>query len=308
MYKRKCLVTGGLGFIGRHVANELLRRGHDVLVYDISNTKVVFKQSSIVIINGDILDLQKLKKCMQDVQDVYHLSGMLGTSELFNDPHRAVDINIHGALNVLEAAIQMGVEKLFYPTKPNEWKNLYSATVQTVEHCCLAFQQAYGLDVRILKLWNVYGPHQKLYPVRKAVPMFIFQALHGLPLEVYGDGSQMVELLYVEEAGRVIIDYVHLPRVFNEPLEVGFGTKMTVNELAKAIIQLCDSSSRIVHVPMRRGEAFIQKFTYLDNITRYLDHFIPTPLHEGLKRTIKYYREISLDEVVQTKRFYYGNR
>ena len=219
-----------------------------------------------------------------------------------------MDINIHGALNVLETAVQMGVEKLFCPTKPNEWRNIYSATAQAVEHCSLAFQEAYGLDVRILKLWNVYGSHQKLYPVRKAVPIFIFQALHGLPLEVNGDGSQIVQLMYVDDVAKVIVDFVNLPLEFSEPLEVGFGDKITVKELADIIIQLCESKSRIVHVPMRRGEQIIQKFTYFDSIAKYLDNFIYAPLQEGLKRTIEHYREISQNEVAQTKRFYYGLR
>ena len=301
----KCVVTGGNGFIGTHVVTELTARGFDVVAYDIASGELHNKPATVKFIQDDVRNIDRLHAALEDANLVFHLSGILGTDELFDSPREAIDINIHGALNVLLASSNTATEKrIFLPTKPNEWNNVYSVTSQAVEKLGHAYRESMGLDIRVLRLWDVYGPRQKLFPVRKAVPLFIFRALENRPIEIFEDGMQVVELLYVQDVAKSIVDYVVYDGAVSETYELRADTRMTVEALARRIITMTGSKSEVAYLPMRRGESSTIQFSRACDVQNILGESRLTRFDDGMQRTIEWYRGLSDDVSAEVSAFY----
>ncbi|MEX0360760.1 MAG: NAD-dependent epimerase/dehydratase family protein [Allomuricauda sp.] len=287
-----CFVTGGLGFLGSHISMELVRQGHNVTIYDIE-PEIPKHLGSCRVINGDVRNYNGLVKGLEGMDIVFHFSGLLGTSELFENPHEAIDTNIKGALNVILACREIGIRKILFPTKPNEWHNVYSVTSQAVGKLGLSYNEFENFDIRILKFWNIYGPFQKASPVRKAIPTFILQALNNKPVEIFGPGLQPIELIYVDDFSKIVTDFVKEKRVFpNEIVELVSHIRMTVNEVAQLIIDLTGSRSEIVHLDMRDGEMKASKFARCRAQIKTLESHHKTNLAEGMSKTISFYKNI----------------
>ncbi len=222
----------------------------------------------------------------------------LSTSQVFwvrksslDCPREAIDININGAMNVLLACANSRVPKrVFLPTKPNEWNNIYSMTAQAVEKLGHVYRENSGLDVRVLRLWNVYGPRQRLFPVRKAVPLFIFQALRNRPVEVFGDGSSVVELMFVEDVAKTIADFTLHRGPASDTYEIRSGVQISVDELARRIVQMVGSRSEVIHVAMRKGERPGSKFGRALDVRNLLGESPITSFDLGMEKTIEWYR------------------
>lgn len=303
----KALVTGGRGFIGSAVATELSRRGRCVVIYDQRPPTISSTSRGFDFVQGDVLDSNRLRSAMAGCEEVYHFSGLLGTSELFDRPHEAIEVNVLGALNVLQAARDLDVGMVLCPNKMNEWRNFYSLTSRAVQDLFFLFQETYGMDTRVLRLLDTYGPGQALFPVRKAVPVFILQAIRGIPLEVFGDGEHEVELVYVKDVAAVVVEFADLDLSdrFPRPFETGFGRRITVNQLAVSVIEACGSSSVVKHVESRRGEEKNTQFSRCTNVAVCLDGFKPTPFKSGLAETIDYYRKLPSAATKAALSFYY---
>lgn len=301
----KCVVTGGKGFLGTHVVAELVRRGFDVVIYDIAPGESLNKSVRVKFIQDDIRNMDRLRVVLENADAVFHLSGVLGTEELFDSPREAIDINIHGALNILLASSNTETKKrIFFPTKPNEWNNVYSVTSQAVEKLGHAYRESMGLDIRVLRFWSVYGPRQKLFPVRKAVALFIFCALENKPIEIFGDGTQVVELIYVQDVAKSIVDYVDYDGSISETHELSSGIRMTVEALAQQLIAMIGSKSEVTFLPMRRGEASNIQFARARDVRQILGESKITSFNDGMRKTIEWYRGLSDDLIEKCKRFY----
>ncbi len=285
----KCVVTGGHGFIGGHIVTDLFARGHQVIVYDISNTPLVDIPASYQFVHGDIRNIANVQSVMENADVVFHLSGILGTCELFDDPLEAVQINVLGALNVILSAKSLPRRpKLFFPSKPIEWNNIYSLTSQAIEKLAFSYRDNFGMDIRMLRLRNVYGPGQKLAPVRKCVPQFVIQALTEEYLEVYGDGTQHVELQYIQDVTKRIIDRVFYTEESDIIPEVGMGATMSVTELALRIIEMTGSQARIKYLPKRIGEGLTYPMSCKAKDES--NYVTPTEIYIGLRETINWYK------------------
>jgi UDP-glucose 4-epimerase len=302
---KTALITGGAGFIGQAVSKQLTEHKNQVYIFEPSH-----QTDTRLHRRGSLLNFSDVAAAIQGIEVVYHLGGLLGTTELLRQSAEAVDVNIKGTVHVLEACRLVQVRRVFYPTKPNEWLNTYSITKKAGEEFAHMYRQIYGLDVRVLRWLNVYGPGQKIHPVRKAIPMMIFQALNELPIEVFGDGEQPVDLIYKDDLARITTEYMALDRV--EPLtrDTGCTIRMTVNALAGLIKQMTLSPSVIRHLPMRPGEEPAKPVKLLDSETAAdllgLNH-IATKLEEGLAATIKYYQDLPQD-TINTVLAYYAPR
>jgi len=299
----KTVVTGGSGFIGSFFAEQLAEEGNDVIIYDIARPRYTLKKN-MTYVDGDVRYLEALLDVTKGVDEVYDISGVLGTTELMSMNTRAVDTNIIGALNVLEACKTNNVKRLFHPTKPNDWLNTYSITKFATEQFCLMYQKHYGMNITALKWFNAYGPRELLYPVRKAVPSFIIQALHNKDIQIYGDGEQTVDLVYVTDIAKIAIKAARTCGQLGKVIDVGTGIAMTVNNLAKLIITMCKSSSKIVYLPMRPGEPEMSRIkAEIADLKKHIniDKFVD--IEEGMKYTIDYYRGVEEGEV--TKAFEY---
>jgi len=285
----KVLITGGSGFIGSHLSEELNKKGYGV---DVLDTKEVVGARCKNFIDGDIRDKKVVDQAMKNQDIVFHLAGLLGTHELVTNSIAATEVNVLGTLNILEAARKYGV-KVMFASKPNCWLNTYTITKVASEKFCLMYHKEFGVDVVILKWFNVYGPRQSLIEYQKAVPTLIVQALKGESLLVYGSGEQTADFIYIDDSIEATIRASKIPGCSGKVIEIGSGVETTINQLACLILQLTGSKSKIMHVPMRRGET---KYTRIksntSNMNKLLDFTPEIGLKQGMMRTIEYYKEL----------------
>lgn len=291
----KSLVTGGCGFIGRHLVRELIKNDEEVVVLDKTiDPELQNEMPSIKFYQEDITNTQiNWKPILEDVDVVYHLAGMLGTSELFARIIDAELVNVIGTLNMLEAMRLNDVGKIVFISKPNVWKhNPYTITKEIAERYLKMYHVIYGILPIVLCPYNVYGPEEPLDEYRKAVPYFVVSALANKPIEIYGDGEQTMDLIHVCDCASSIRLSSKLDYYYSGKINIGTGEETTVNNLAEKIIELTSSKSEIVHLPMRLGEV---ENTRLCANTEFIKNILstdaPVELYQGLIDTVDYYRK-----------------
>jgi UDP-glucose 4-epimerase len=231
-------VTGGCGFIGSAVCTELRARGHQPVVFDRPR--------------GDVRE--RISVSPVDPPDgVIHLAGVLGTHELFDTPHTAIDVNITGTVNVLDACRKAGARYVGI-TMPQVFPSVYTATKIAAVGFERAYHHTYGLPVSRVRAYNAFGAGQKHGPghPQKIVPAFATEAWAGRPLPVWGDGSQTVDLIHTSDLARMLVDA--LDHGDDVTFDGGTGQAFTVNEVAEMVLQITGSKSTIEYLPMRRGE------------------------------------------------------
>jgi UDP-glucose 4-epimerase len=314
----KVVVTGGSGFIGSFIVEELASRGDEVVIVDIVPPEFDLPEG-VTYKYGNVLYPDTMADAYEGAEEVYDVAGVLGTSELLADTARAIETNIKGAFNCLELARQKGVKRFFYPTKPNDWLNTYSITKHAGEQLCHMYRDVYDMDVTVLRWFNAYGGRQHLYPIRKAVPLFIIQAIRGLNLEVYGDGEQTVEMVYIEEMAKIVVDATRnsLGKKAGKTIDLGSGQVMTVNELCEAIIQVAIERGHyetdldipgVVHFPMRKGEPARTRIEAdLADLNELMPNIEYTELKAGLHKTFYYYENLPARHVDLALKYFEEN-
>jgi UDP-glucose 4-epimerase len=238
---------------------------------------------------------------------VIHLAGVLGTQETIKNPRPAAETNILGGLNVLEACAQYDVP-LVNIAVGNWWmNNTYSITKNTVERFAEMMNRYRDTKITVVRALNAYGPRQMAAApygpskVRKIMPSFICRALSGLPIEIYGDGEQIMDMIYVHDAARVLVTALETTADFGAPLktlEAGSGRRTTVNDIAEVVVaeveRVTDKRVGINHIPMRPGEdegsVVIGDPLTLTPIGMDGSDFIP--LESGVIKTVAYFKMI----------------
>lgn len=234
-------VTGGNGFIGRSVVQAARRAGNEAWPVDRSD-------------GFDVRNPSALSSGLRDADTVIHLAGVLGTAELFDTPHEAIDVNVNGTLNVLlwcrdHGAAYVGI------TMPDAFPSVYTATKICAQRLATAWHHSYGVPVSHVRAFNAYGPGQAHGPghPQKILPTFATCAWRDEPLPVWGDGEQTVDLIHAEDVARVLLDAASLGGA-DEVFDAGTGKAVTVNELADHVLAITGSSAGIEYLPMRAGE------------------------------------------------------
>jgi UDP-glucose 4-epimerase len=230
-------VTGGGGFLGRSVLAAASRAGHDAWSFDRSDGHDIL---------GDLSGLN-------GADHVIHLAGVLGTAELFDDPYRAININVNGSLHILEwcRAYSAGYTGI---TMPPVFPSIYTATKVCATRLATAYYNAYGLGVSHVRAFNAYGPGQAYGPghPQKILPTFARYAWEGRPLPVWGSGQQSVDLVHANDLGQMLVDAVKWGG--DAVFDGGTGQAVTVEYLARFVLEVTGSDAGIEYLPMRRGE------------------------------------------------------
>lgn len=306
----KVIVTGGAGFIGSHLAEELARRGYQVTILDdlstgeMENIKELLKKGGVQFIQDSITNFSLLKELFQGAIYVFHQAALPSVPRSVKDPLAASEVNITGTLNVLLAARDNKVRKVVYassssvygdtPTLPKKEdmvphpQSPYAVSKLAGEHYCRVFQEVYGLATACLRYFNVYGPRQNPDSQYAAViPRFIRWASEGSPLIIFGDGEQTRDFTFIADAveADILAAESNASGVFN----IGRGKSITINELAKLVIKLTGNNVEPVHQEPREGDirhslADISKAKTLGYEPRY-------NLEEGLEETRKFHHE-----------------
>jgi len=288
----KILVTGGKGFIGSHLIDALLKQNYEVITYDNTDKKVDYEGwGKVKHIQGDIIDNDSISKVIAKTDYIFHLAAVLGTSETIENVRQAVDLNIIGALNVFDAIKKYRKRGQTITIGGIEWLNPYAITKLTAEKFALMYSKEFDLDIKVVRGFNTYGTRQKYKPVKKAVPNFILNALQNKPLEIYGDGKQILDLVYVGDLVEVILRTMNFQGEITHVIDAGTGVKITVNDLAQTIIKLTNSKSKLSYSPMRSGEPEHSITLGKLETLREIEYTPSTPLEKGLIITIPWYKE-----------------
>lgn len=266
----KAVVTGGLGFIGSHLALRLLRDGHEVVVLDNlatgrrQNLAEAAGYPGLTVVEADVADHDAIRSRFEGVQRVFHLAGLADIVPSISRPllyHRA---NVDGTVSVLEAARAWGVERLIYAassscygipdtyptpeTSPVRPQYPYALFKWLGESAVLHWSAVYGVPAISLRLFNVYGPRSRTSGAYGAVfGVFLAQRLNGLPLTVVGDGSQTRDFVFVSDVVEAFVAAA-ASDVAGEVFNVGSGQPQSVNRLAGLI------GGPAVNIPKRPGE------------------------------------------------------
>lgn len=276
-------VTGGSGFIGGYVCEELAARGHEPLIFD-----HVDRPSQFERMLGDARDPIAMAELAAHTDGIIHLAAILGTQETVRRPRPAVLTNIEAGLAFLEALDQYDIPGVNICVGNHWMLNSYSTSKTCVERLCHQYRRELGTRVNCVRAVNAYGPRQAVAApfgpgkVRKITPSFVCRALAGLPVEVYGSGEQVSDMVYVADVARALVD--GLTAEWSETVDVGPPVSTTVLEVAKLVIDLCESDSPVELLPMRPGESS-------EPVTAQNRYDIAyTPLLEGMGRTVDWYR------------------
>lgn len=299
----KVLVTGGAGFIGLHTVETLIERGHSPVIFDHYDRR---QEYPCPVILGDVRDEVAVTEAMAHVDAFIHLAAVLGTQETVKNPRPAAQSNLMGGLNMLEAASQYNIPGTYIGVGNHWMNNTYSISKTMIERFIQMFNNDRGTKVNIVRAMNAYGPRQRPVPpwgdsrVRKITPSFVCRALEGMDIEIYGDGEQISDMCWVGDVAlalAIATEKAVKGEVFPEAVEVGPEENKTVNQVAELIISLSNSTSKIVHLPMRPGE--IPNAVVSADVST-LKHVgmsdsVLMPLEHGMGITIDWFKEY-LDE------------
>ncbi len=284
----RALVTGGSGFIGGYVVERLAKRGIEPVVLDLVWPDDL--EVTPLYCPGDVRDPEAVAAGMEGCSVVVHLAGVLGTDLTVDSPVETVDNNLIGTLRVLEQARRQRVRVVLINVG-NDWDNPYTITKQAAVRFGLMYGREFDLPVTVVRAMNGYGPRQKADQTRKLVPTLICAALRGEPLPVYGDGEQEVDLVYVEDVAEILVRAALAPEPFRGQLDAATGQTLRVNQVARWIRELVNPDVPIAHLPMRRGEPpHSRTVGNPQAVAQHLGYVPQTPLEEGLRRTVAWYR------------------
>jgi nucleoside-diphosphate-sugar epimerase len=295
----KILVTGGRGFLGSHFVDHALKSGQHVTVFDRKWDSEAWTElgwDAVDFFLGDLKDRESVFEAIRDCDRWINLGGLLGTSELIANPMPAVEVNIVGALNIFDAAATHKKPGLQIEVGNYWMNNPYSITKNTAARFAEMYREYRGLDVRIVRAMNVYGPRQKHRPVRKIFPNVVIPALHNLGITVYGNGEQIMDMIHVEDVCEILYRVLMADELPPITFEAGAGG-ITVNTLVASIMRHADSQSVVRRETMRAGEeeqavVKISKEGW-DNLAKHLsyDSCDQIDFEQGVKDTVQWYRE-----------------
>ena len=265
---KRALVTGGAGFVGSHIVEELLADGLEVVsVDDYSAGKAKnlqpFKENvKLTEVNCDITDRSKLGPFFDGVDIVFHEAVSKMTVCLKN-PRRDLQINAEGTFNLLELSRDFGVKKFihastgsvygeakYYPTDekhPVNPTSFYGVSKLAGEKYVRLFSEMFGIDTTILRYYHVYGPRQENSEVGGVVSIFAKLAMEGRPLTIFGDGTQLRSFTYVKDVVNVINWFLNKPKI-NGLFNVGSSIPQSFNYLAKCVYRNCNISENIEYI------------------------------------------------------------
>lgn len=265
------LVTGGAGFLGASLANKLCEEGHQVRVIDdLSAGDPDQLHRDVLFTRGDVSDRPKLWTLLQDVDCVYHLAARVQVSESILYPRQYNEVNVGGTVSVMEAMRDAGVQRVVLTSSgavygeqadqpvreeyvPNP-QSPYAVSKLAAEHYVRTIGALWGIETVILRVFNAYGPGQRLPPSHPpVVPRFLQQAQQGGSLVIFGGGGQTRDFVYVDDVLAALIAASTAPDVDRRIVNVGTGRDTTINDLAALVSEVVGEEIEVLHSPAESG-------------------------------------------------------
>lgn len=318
--KKNILVTGGAGFIGSHLCEELLEQGNHVICLDdftssnVRNINHLLRHEDFIFINHDInkpinleefKELERFKVRFQGIQEIYHLACPTSAKNFDQLRIKTLLTNSVGTINVLELALKNKAKILLASSsvvygprrkenpyfKEEEWgrvnllspRSCYDEGKRFAESCFITYRDFYGLDCKIVRIFRTYGPRMPLFD-GQMIPDFVLQALNNKPLIIYGDENFSTSLCYIADLIEGLIKMMESEE--KGPINLGSPDVYKLKDIAEAIIKLTNSSSEIVFKP----PLLFMTPLGLPDITlakEKLNWFPVTPIEDGLRKTVE---------------------
>jgi len=311
MQRKRILVTGGAGFVGSHLSERLLEDGHEVVCLDNfftgthANVAKLRDNPRFEIFRHDVQE-----KLTMEVDQIFHLACPASPIHYQRNPVRTIRTAVEGTLNLLDVARECGARMLIastsevygdpaqHPQTEAYWGNVnpigpracYDEGKRCAEALATAYASQYGVEVRIARIFNTYGPRMHENDGR-VVSNFVVQALSGKPLTVFGDGKQTRSFCYVTD---LIEGFVRLmaSEHGSDPVNLGNPRESSMLELATLIRDMTGSRSEIVHAPLPKDDP-VRRNPDISRAKRLLSGWSPVvPLEKGLAETIAYFRGV----------------
>jgi len=303
----KILITGGAGFIGSSLADRLVQNPENkVVLVDNLLTGSLYKLPSAKLDNwkfvkcnaNDYADISALM-FSHSFDYVFHYAAVVGVQRTLNNPTQVLE-DIQGIKNILHLSKNTGVKRVFYASSSEVYgesvrfpqdeistplnSRLPYAVVKNVgEAFCTSYHREYGLDYTILRFFNTYGPKQSADFV---ISKFLRAALQNQPITIYGDGLQSRTFCYIDDNVDSVLDTFYNNRFTNDVINIGNDVETTILDLAHTILEVCDTTSEIVHLPPLKEGDMSRRQPNLSRMIQLL-HRPHTTLTEGLRKIVE---------------------
>jgi UDP-glucose 4-epimerase len=304
-----CLVTGGAGFIGSHVVDNLIDSGHRVRVLDdLSTGKAVNLrrvQDRVELIDGSITDVPTVQTAVRGADWVVHLAALPSVQRSVEAPEASHEVCATGTLHVLNAARQAGVRRVVYAASSSAYGDTpgsvrtetdpiaplspYAAAKMAGEHYCKCFTTVYGLETVRLRFFNIFGPRQDARsPYSGVIALFIAAMSAGKSPTVHGDGLQSRDFTYVDNAVQAVMKAAEAPEAVGNVYNIGNGLSTSVLDLVRELNLLLGKQIQPVFGPPRAGDVRNSQAD-ISRARRDLGYEPTISFAEGLRRTLQAY-------------------
>jgi len=310
-YQKRILVTGGAGFLGSHLCESLLKKKHNVICIDNfftaqkSNISHLLNDSNFELIRHDITFPLYL-----EIDEIYNLACPASPIHYQHDPVQTIKTAVHGTINMLGLAKRVGA-KIFqastseiygnpemHPQNEDYWGNVnpiglrscYDEGKRCAETLFFDYHRQHNLNIKVARIFNTYGP--MMHPEDgRVVSNFIVQALQGKELTIYGEGSQTRSFCFVDDLINGFQLFMNSNDNFHGPVNLGNPNEFTIIELAKKVLEITESNSKIINLPLPEDDP-VQRCPDITLAKQKLGWEPRVALDEGLKQTIKYFKEL----------------
>ncbi|MFH2002029.1 MAG: SDR family oxidoreductase [Planctomycetota bacterium] len=303
------LITGGAGFIGSNIAEALLERGDETVVFDNFSTG---RRSNLVgldgldVIEGDLKNFEEIREAVEGVDYIFHEAALPSVAKSILDPVKSNKNNIDGTVNLLLAARDAGVKKVVYAGSSSAYGDSetlpkietmrenpispYAINKLTAEMFCRVFSKVYGLDTAVLRYFNIFGPKQDpSSPYSGVISLFVTKLLKRERPVIYGDGEQSRDFTYIANTVDANLKAAATKGTRGETYNIACGAAVTINELFRILRKIIGAGEiEPIYEEARKGDVRHS----LAEISKARDAFSYKPsvaLEEGLRRTVEWY-------------------
>lgn len=311
--ERRALVTGGAGFVGSRLVDELIKGGFTVTVFDNMSTGTLANIGSHIgnknfrLVRADVRDAKKIREETRRADVVFHLAAVVDVQRSIKDPSLVNQVNGLGTLNLLEACRAADIDLMVYASScaiygdrgrtkiredaPLQPLSPYAASKLAGESYCTSFHRTYGLPIVPLRFFNIYGPRQSSGPYAGVIPKFVSRLLRNQPPIIFGDGKQSRDFVSVKDAVRAFLLPLRKRRSVGQAINIGSGRSTTINNLAQLLAKLTHRAHlKPNHKTALKGE-IRHSLADISLAQKTLGYKPTVPLKSGLQEYIKWFRE-----------------